>query len=373
MKFLREFAGRTCLLLLPLVAYVGLWLALMFSSHLDTLTKNEEVRLKSISREVVEAMLDASEAEKAAWLRPSRGKGEAWHKNFKARSHYWGYVSLSESRHLVWVMVGKLTSTDESVYVQEIETSPIINFRAYVLYGGIVVFIPLAFLTIVGISSFHTYAKSRDDFMAAAVHDLNTPLVGLRFMIGTDDEEARVLNERLIRLVANIKDFLRLGGRRKKPECEPVDLRKAYDEAYALYREDFRDVLDGADVTLEAPEEVPPVAADELLVVQILWNLLGNELKYAAPHGPVKAVITPRANVVEFSFIDEGQGLTPREMKRIFKRYYRARRGMASGKGGFGIGLCTSREFARAMGGDLTVKANKPHGCIFTLTLPNMV
>ena len=69
-------------------------------------------------------------------------------------------------------------------------------------------------------------------------------------------------------------------------------------------------------------------------------------------------------------FIDEGQGMTARQMKKAFSRYYRARTVLESGKGGFGIGLCTAREFARAMGGDLTVRANRPKGCIFTLKLP---
>ncbi|MBQ1428690.1 MAG: sensor histidine kinase, partial [Kiritimatiellae bacterium] len=43
---------------------------------------------------------------------------------------------------------------------------------------------------------------------------------------------------------------------------------------------------------------------------------------------------------------------------------------LESGKGGFGIGLCTAREFAEAMGGTLTVRANEPRGCVFTLELP---
>ena len=73
---------------------------------------------------------------------------------------------------------------------------------------------------------------------------------------------------------------------------------------------------------------------------------------------------------VKVEFVDEGQGMTPRQMKKAFDRYYRARTVLQSGKGGFGIGLCTAREFARAMGGDLTVRANAPHGCVFTLVLP---
>ena len=57
-------------------------------------------------------------------------------------------------------------------------------------------------------------------------------------------------------------------------------------------------------------------------------------------------------------------------MRKAFDRYYRARTALTSGKGGFGIGLCTARAFARAMGGDLSVRANRPKGCVFTLKLP---
>ena len=75
-----------------------------------------------------------------------------------------------------------------------------------------------------------------------------------------------------------------------------------------------------------------------------------------------------RLAIVEFA--DTGNGMTRREMGRAFVRYYRAKTVMQSGQGGFGIGLCTSREFARAMGGDLTVRANEPSGCVFSLRLP---
>ena len=62
--------------------------------------------------------------------------------------------------------------------------------------------------------------------------------------------------------------------------------------------------------------------------------------------------------------------MSKQQMRKAFDRYYRAKTVLESGKGGFGIGLCTAREFARAMGGDLTVRANAPSGCVFALTLP---
>jgi signal transduction histidine kinase len=62
--------------------------------------------------------------------------------------------------------------------------------------------------------------------------------------------------------------------------------------------------------------------------------------------------------------------MTKRQQKKAFDRYYRSRTVLESGKGGFGIGLCTAREFAEAMGGTLSVRSNTPKGCVFTLELP---
>ena len=189
----------------------------------------------------------------------------------------------------------------------------------------------------------------------------------------------------MIRLVTNIKDFLRLGGKRPKPQRDEVNLVQCYEEAYALFREDVRDVTDGSDIPVAMgtdPTEplkngtfagpVPNFVAvgDETLVVQILWNLIGNDLKYALPYGPVRVRFFREGGVVCVEFADEGQGMSKCEMARAFDRYYRAKTVLESGKGGFGIGLCTAREFARSMCGDLSVRANSPHGCIFTLSLP---
>ena len=287
------------------------------------------------------------------------------------------------------------------------------------LFGSVFLLVLIA-MTAVGIRYFVGYVKSRDDFMAATAHDLTTPLVALRHLIGRDDDEARTLNERMIRLVENIKSFMRLGGRRPAPQPSEFNLVSAFNSAYALFREDYRDLFDGRDLPLtvgtvppssgtvplpstgtvpltpagtvpQGTGTVPPISmgtgpvmvwADETLTLQIIWNLLGNDLKYAAPFGPVTARITigdsprkfigdrPQGVWVRLELIDEGKGMTPREMRRAFDRYYRAKTVLESGKGGFGIGLCNAREFARAMGGELSVRANEPRGCIFTLTLP---
>jgi len=228
-------------------------------------------------------------------------------------------------------------------------------------------------LTVVAVWNFIRFMKERDDFLAATAHDLTTPLIGLRMTIGKNDEDAKALVERMIRLVGNIKDFLRLGGRRRPPEVTEFDILTACRAAYALFAADYRDLFDGEDVLIEATEPEMTVKADETMTVQVLWNLLGNDLKYAAPYGKVAVKAVREGAFVKISFEDEGQGMTPRQMRRAFDRYYRAKTVLQTGKGGFGIGLCTAKEFAEAMGGKLTVVANRPKGCIFSLYLPSAI
>lgn len=286
------------------------------------------------------------------------------------KKEMWGWRDTPQGR-LVW---RRSTGKDDSLVfaaISDIEKSgvsdTILVLSFFVVFG-------LIFTTFVGVKFFVDYICTRDDFMAATAHDLTTPLVAMRYMIGKNDAEALTLCERMTRLVANIKDFLRLGGKRPKAGIEKFDLVKAYEESYSLFREDYRDVFDGRDVPFRRGEGVPCegpifVTGDETMAVQIIWNLLGNDLKYAAPHGKVEVIVDAKDDFVEVRFADEGLGMTSKEMRRAFDRYYRAKTVLVSGKGGFGIGLPTAKEFAEAMGGGLSVKANRPRGCVFTLVL----
>ena len=262
-----------------------------------------------------------------------------------------------------------------NIYVRCADYAPETNYRIlFAVFGGFFLLV-LVGVTIVGIRYFVRYVKSRDDFLAATAHDLTTPLVGMRMMIGRADDEAKRLNERMLLIVNNLKDFLNLGGKRRKPDLKPVDIVALTKEAYQLFAADYAaseggevEFCEGGPVREDADSAV--VMADETMTLQILWNLFGNDLKYAAPYGKVAVRFVAEGNFIMVEFADEGQGMSPRQMKKAFDRYYRAKTVLESGKGGFGIGLCTAREFARQMGGDLTVHANVPRGCVFTLSLP---
>ena len=362
----RLFRGVAGLVVLTLSA-VALGVAFLIDRVPDT-AKAERERIKAGYRTYAANLRQSPESGREIGKLPREWKAAG-----KMAPGKWGFEPLEDGANVrVWYDDGRKT---RSVDVARIEgTASDVLLLAF----GCFLLLTLVLVTFAAVRIFVRYAKERDDFVAATVHDLTTPLVGMRFAIGRDDETARRLNARMIRLVANLKDFMQLGGRRPAPNKDRFDLRKAYAEAYDLFAEDYRDLFEGKDVAVDAAEGPLLVEADEMMTIQVLWNLLGNDLKYAAPYGKVSVTFRKTVSdrhsdrpLVAVDFVDEGKGMSPQEMRRAFDRYYRARTVLTSGKGGFGIGLCTAREFARAMGGDLTVRANHPTGCVFTLVLPS--
>lgn len=332
-------------------------------NEVPRIARNERAAITREYRRIAKKILTRTEAE-FDYVGPREKRG--WRMTGRIDGQKWGVTESAQGR-LVWV------EKDGIARGIRVDARDGIDYERLLTVGVVSALAVLIVLTFVCVRFFLRYARMRDDFLAAAAHDLTTPLAGMRYLIGSDDESAKALNERLIRIVANIRDFLQCGGKRRKPQLSTFDLRRAYEEAYRLFRDDYRDAFDGADVAFEVAgadaAEAWLVRADETMTVQILWNLLGNDLKYAAPYGKVRARMERDGPFVLFSLIDEGPGMTARQMRKAFNRYYRARTVLRTGKGGFGIGLCTAREFAKAMGGGLSVRKNRPAGCRFELRL----
>jgi len=376
---------RYCLLLaLPTAALVVLGVFFLFVG-VPRIAASEHARAEEESKEFAERLKDGDAKPDFIW---EYGKGvigdgnapewasgrfsaemtwKDWNsRGAKRKADMWGWHEVlipgrARPVRVVWARRGMLVYA-ACAGIEEFDYT----FWAWLILPLLMAALVAA--TASAVWSLVSYARTRDDFLAAAAHDLTTPLVGMRFLVGSDNDEAKKLNERMIRLVGNITDFLSRGGRRKTPNKEPFKIKDAFDAAYMIFAQDYEEEASGpvkisGDVSLVA-------VGDPELAEQILWNLLGNDLKYAAPFGSVCARFKAEGNFVFVEIGDEGPGMTARQMKRAFDRYWRAKTVLKSGKGGFGIGLCTSRDYARAMGGDLTLGPNSPKGCVFSLRLP---
>ena len=349
------FSILICLPAVLLIA-VGAWLV---AAHVPKAIRAEPQRIGREYRDIAESI-----AERPAAFAVVAERSKGWRQAGKVNGAPWGYVVDGNETTVWW------RRAEQEWRVAKVPTRRPFPYARVFYGGGALVALVLVALSAFAVVCFVRFMRERDDFLAATAHDLTTPLVGLRFMVGRDDAEARRLVERLLLIVGNIKDFLRLGGRRRAPEKKTFDLAALTREAAQLFAADYAEEASGPVTFGEAPTGGLPVCADETWTLQILWNLFGNDLKYAAPYGRVAVHFRREATFACIDFVDEGQGMTTRQMRKAFDRYYRARTVLTSGKGGFGIGLCTARAFARTMGGDLSVRANRPRGCVFTLKLP---
>ncbi len=223
--------------------------------------------------------------------------------------------------------------------------------------------------------------RLRSALLTSISHDLRTPLASIigaltslrgfgdsydgavrAELMATIETEA----ERLNRFIGNLLDMTRLesGAIELKPAM--VDVGEIVGTALQRARRFLADHR--VDVDLAA--DLPMVRLDYLLFEQVLFNLLDNAAKYA----PAGTLITVRARVVGemilVSVIDEGPGIPPEDVERIFDKFYRVQ-AQDRQRAGTGLGLAISRGFIAAMGGTITA-ANRSDrsGAVFTVTLP---
>jgi signal transduction histidine kinase len=121
-------------------------------------------------------------------------------------------------------------------------------------------------------------------------------------------------------------------------------------------------------------EQVPDVLilADPEKARQVLLNLLSNAVKFTPADGSISIGCGVRATEVEICVNDTGIGIPPERQSDVFEPFVQVQRAYTSTFGGTGLSLAISRDLARAMGGELTVRSEMDRGSTFTLTLPRV-
>jgi PAS domain S-box-containing protein len=219
----------------------------------------------------------------------------------------------------------------------------------------------------------------RDEFLSIASHELKTPLTSLKLQHARIERllspETRVAVgprfsavvrqvERLSSLVGSLLDVSRIGAGRLT--LEPIDM-----ELTQLIREvmdRFSEVFAQAECTVDFPA-TPPVRGywDPLRLDQVLVNLLSNAAKYGAGK-PIRVRVTVEGALAVVMIQDEGIGIAPEALPRLFSRFGRA----VSERhyGGLGLGLFISKQIIEAMGGSILVESWPSRGSTFTVELP---
>ena len=172
--------------------------------------------------------------------------------------------------------------------------------------------------------------------------------------------------DRLGRFVANLLDMARLSSGPIELRPEPADIGELV--ATALQRS--ADLLKGREVKVEISPDVPMLSLDAVLFEQVLVNLIDNAARYSPPGSSLTIRAGQRANTIEIRILDEGPGIPPDELERVFDRFHRIP--AAERRTGTGLGLAICKGFVEALGG--TIRAGNRtdrQGAIMTVSFPS--
>ncbi len=225
-------------------------------------------------------------------------------------------------------------------------------------------------------------SRAKDEFLANASHELRTPLnsiLGWAQMLGAgllaEEEKERALRtiEQSAKfqaaLIEDILDVARVKSGKLTIRAERVDLVAAATSAI----EQLRPAAAKKSIALTTSFAAPRVelVGDPDRLQQIVQNLVGNAIKFTPASGSVACSIEQDADFVVFRVVDDGAGMTPELLGKIFDRFVQADSRATRRHQGLGLGLSISRSLAELHGGTITAESEGPgRGSTFTVKLP---
>jgi two-component system phosphate regulon sensor histidine kinase PhoR len=222
----------------------------------------------------------------------------------------------------------------------------------------------------------------RRDFVANASHELRTPLTSIKGFVEALEDGAvaepatahrflgkiRVHADRMAALVGDLLELSRLESGERPPHWEPVEPEALVEEVVASFmaaaaRKETRLEPGGAGA--------PVVVSDPERLRGILENLVENAIKYTPAGGRVEVAAGPGpGGGAVFTVTDDGPGIAPEHLPRIFERFYRVDKARSRDLGGTGLGLSIVRHLAEGMRATVSVESEPGRGSRFTVTVP---
>ncbi|MEX5218042.1 MAG: ATP-binding protein [Nitrospira sp.] len=224
--------------------------------------------------------------------------------------------------------------------------------------------------------------RRRSKFVSVASHELRTPMTSIKGFVEnmldgltgqlTDRQQhylQRVKHnvERLTRIINQLLDWSRIDVGRIELKPEPLAICEFIRDVV----ESFQTIAAEKSLTLDiaACEEFPLVQADRDKLEQILWNLIGNAVKFTPQGGRVSIEFLLIEGFVQIGIIDSGCGIAAHEVPKVFNEFSKVESSLPSSQGAQ-LGLFITKSLVRLHGGDIWVESQLSVGSRFYFTIP---
>jgi K+-sensing histidine kinase KdpD len=221
----------------------------------------------------------------------------------------------------------------------------------------------------------------RTEFLANVSHELRTPLAVIKGSANSllqpdvifDEETRREFlvsidkdADTLTHLVDDLLMMSRLEADALEVNRKPRSVREIFDSV--------KDRLEGLTIKhhlrVNIPETIPPVAADDIRIGEVLTNLVDNAVKFSDDNTTIKIDVSRAKNEVIISVTDEGAGIPPELQEKVFERFFQGNGHKSSRRKGTGLGLAICRGIIEAHGGKIWLENRPGRGTKFSFSLP---
>jgi len=217
-------------------------------------------------------------------------------------------------------------------------------------------------------------SRQQHNFMLSVTHELKSPIAAMKLNLQTlekyelDEDKRHMLLERCILEANRLNDLCnnmlvasQMEGHQYVATIEPLNFSTLVDEvvrAYMLrYPERFtQDITAGINIQ-----------GDRLLLRMAVSNLLENAVKYTDPGTKVRISLALKGENIQLVIADQGAGIPDQEKKNVFGKFYRIGNENTRKTKGTGLGLYLTRIIVQQHRGQITLRDNKPSGCVFEM------
>ena len=224
--------------------------------------------------------------------------------------------------------------------------------------------------------------NTRKEFVANVSHEFRTPLTlisGFIEMLSMHDNLApedrkrsleilEIETERLKKLISELLLLSKMENRIFSGEQGSVDVENVLNQMVTVLRPlaERKNQTLGASITLDSPI----IDGDETWLFHAIHNLVENAIKYTQEGGTIRLEAHDDDRNIWIAVSDNGIGIAPEDIERIFERFYRVDQSRGSQTGGSGLGLAIVKDIVSIFDGDIQVTSEKGSGSTFTLRIP---